>query len=70
MTLPPMARLCRGPLAAALAYSCVAAGQGLHHSGFIVNYLELGGKVLLRAPQHSRSAVSTLPEHSLVARVL
>jgi len=37
--------LCRTPLAAALAYSCVALGQGLHHSGFLPNYLEVGGRV-------------------------
>lgn len=40
--------LCRTPLAAALAYSGVALGQGLHHSGFLPNYLEVGGKVRLR----------------------
>jgi|EP01046_Picozoa_sp_COSAG06_P049991 hypothetical protein len=37
--------LCPGPLSAALAYSAVALGQGLHHSGFLPNYLEVGGKV-------------------------
>ena len=36
--------LCRSPLPAALAYTTISLGQGLHHSGFIVNYLEAGGK--------------------------
>lgn len=40
--------LCRHPLAAAMAYSTVALGQGLHHSGFLPNYLEVGGKVRLQ----------------------
>ena len=35
--------LARSPGLAALAYCSVAIGQGLHHSGFIVNYLEVGG---------------------------
>jgi ACS family sodium-dependent inorganic phosphate cotransporter len=35
--------LSRSPSLASLAYCVVALGQGLHHSGFIPNYLEIGG---------------------------
>ena len=34
--------LAQRPWTAAAAYAAVGLGQGLHHSGFVVNYVEVG----------------------------